>query len=69
MCLVHFLMILLHNQSTIKMCIYTQQLSKTRISVFNSLQEKGILCRFDFFLKETMVNHKKMVHPPCAFAK
>lgn len=22
-----------------------------------------------FYIRENMVNHKKMVHPPCAFAK
>jgi len=45
------------------MCIYTHPTSKT-LTHFTSLAKVGHISKFVFFLKETMVNHKKMVHPP-----
>lgn len=55
------------NNELYNMCIYTQPTSKT-LTNFLPMANAGRICKFVFFLKETMVNHKKMVHPPCIAA-
>ncbi|GEM_PF-3036250 len=49
------------------MCIYTQPTSKT-LTYFLPMATDSRISKFVFFLKETMVNYKKMVHPPCIAA-
>jgi len=48
----------------------TDQTLNPFIYFFPSSVEKAtaVLTRLPFYLPENMVNHKKMVHPPCASA-
>ena len=55
------------NNELYNMCIYTQP-TRTTLTYFLPMAKISRICKFVFFLKETMVNHKKMVHPPCIAA-